>query len=109
MMMRVGKKGERIVCPRHLMMVDRASQYVFPSDILSPEEGKTWSFATAVPAILRQFAKLGFRPASAAFAREITEGWGEQLCGLLGIRLDRSPCDALLDCRAEMERLFARR
>jgi len=109
MMARFGKKGERPVCPRHLLMVDRASQFVFPSDIISPEEGKSWAFATAVPAILRQFVKLGFRPATAAFAREITEGWGEQLCKLLGIRLDRSPCDALLDCRVDMERLFARR
>lgn len=109
MMMRIGKAGERNVCPRHLMMVDRASQFVFPSDIISPEKGKTWAFATAVPSILRQFVKLGFRPATAAFAREITEGWGEQLCNLLSIRLDRSPCDALLDCRADMERLLARR
>ncbi len=109
MMMRVGKKAERNVCPRQLMMVDRASQFIFPSDIISPEKGKTWAFATAVPAILRQFAKLGFRPATAAFARELTEGWGEQLCELLGIRLDRLPCNALLDCRADMQRLFARR
>ena len=109
MMTRIGKKGERNVCPRHLMMVDRASQFVFPSDIISPEEGKSWAFATAIPAILRQFVKLGFRPATAAFAREITEAWGEQLCKLLGIRLDRSPCDALLDCRADMERFFDQR
>jgi len=68
-----------------------------------------WAFATAIQSILRQFVKLGFRPATAAFAREITEGWGEQRCKLLGIRLDRSPCAVLLDCRADMERLFARR
>ena len=109
MMMRIGKKGERNVCPRQLMMVDRASGFVFPPGLISPEEGKTWAFARAIPAILRQFVKLGYRPASAAFAREITEAWGEQLCGLLGIRLDRSPCDVLYDCRADMESFFARR
>ena len=109
MMARLGKKGERSVCPRYLMMVDRASQFVFPSDLIFPEEEKSWAFATAIAAILRQFVKLGFRPATAAFAREITEGWGEQLCTLLGIRLDRSPCNVLLDCRGEMERIFARR
>lgn len=109
MMSRIGKKGERNVCPRQLMMVDRATYFVFQPDIICPEEGKTWSFAMAVPSILRQFVKLGFRPATAAFAREITEGWGGELCGLLGIRLDRSPCDALRDCRADMERFFLRR
>lgn len=109
MMARFGKKGERNVCPRHLMMVDRASRFVFPPDLISPEEGKTWAFATAIPKILSQFAKLGFRPATAAFARKFTEGWGAELCKLLDIRLDRSPCDALLDCRADMECFFARR
>ena len=109
MMTRIGKKGERNVCPRYLMMVDRASGFVFPSEVISPEEGKTWSFAMVIPKILSQFVKLGFRPATAAFAREITEAWGEQLCGLLGIRLDCSPCNALLNCRADMERLFAQR
>lgn len=77
MMARFGKKGERNVCPRHLMMVDRAGRFVFPSGLISPEEGKTWTFATAVPKILSQFVKLGFRPSTAAFARGITETWGE--------------------------------
>ena len=109
MMTGIGKKEERKICPRQLMMVDRASGFVFPSEIICPEEGKTWAFAIAIPTLLRQFAKLGFRPATAAFARTITEEWGEQLCKLLGIRFDRSPCDALLDCRADMERFFAQR
>ena len=109
MMMQLGKKGERAVCPRHLMMVDRASHFVFPTDILTPEEGKTWAFVTAIPSMLRQFIKLGFRPATAAFAREITAGWGASLCELLDIRVDDQPCDALLDCRSEMEQFLVRR
>jgi len=109
MMMQVGKKGERAVCPRQLMMTDRASHFAFPSDIITPEEGKTWAFATAIPSMLRQFVKLGFRPATAAFAREITAGWGNSLCELLDIRFDDQPCDALLECRTEMEQFLSRR
>lgn len=109
MMMKVGEKGERAVCPRQLMMVDHASHFLFPSDIIRPEEGKTWAFATAIPSLLRQFVKLGFRPATVTFARAITASWGESLCGLLDIRFDDQPCDALLECRTDMEQFLSRR
>lgn len=108
LMTRIGKRGERSVCPRQLLLVDRASQFVYPPAMLMPEEGTTWSFTLAIPALLEQFVQLGFRPATIAFSSGMTASWGEPLCNMLGIRVDHSPCDALLECRFEMERFFAR-
>lgn len=109
MHIQVGAAGERAVCPRQLMMVDRASHFLYSSDILMPKDGQAWSFAQAIPECLRQLVKIGFRPATVAFARESTADWLEPLSQLLGLRIDPSPCRVLNECRREMERLFSRR
>jgi len=109
MQIQFGKKGERAVCPRQLLLVDRASHFLFSPDILTPEKGKEWFFIRPIVECLRQLVKLGFRPASFAFARGSTAGWLEPLCQLLDVRLDTSPCNALNECRHEMESLFLRR
>jgi len=108
MKIQFGKKGERAVCPRQMLLVDRATHYLFSPDILTPEKGQEWAFAQPIAECLRQLVKLGFRPATVAFARESAADWLEPLCRLLGLRLDPSPCRALVECRREMERLLAR-
>jgi len=109
MQIQFGKKGERAVCPRQMLLVDRVSHFLFSPDILTPEKGKEWSFIQSIVECLRQLVKLGFRPASFAFARESTADWLEPLCRLLDARLDTSPCNALNECRHEMESLFLSR
>lgn len=105
-MARIGKPKGRPACPHQLMLVDRATDFLFPTALLMPEEGMAWSFTQASTALLKQLVKIGFRPSAMAFAGDVTAAWGEQLCGRLGISVDDSPCDALIECRLDFEKYF---
>jgi hypothetical protein len=109
LLMPTGKEGTRMVCPRQMVLIDRASGLALAFELLMPEEGKEWSFVTAIPVFLTMLDRLGYRPATLTFAGEIMEAWATPLCAMLGIRVEQSLCEALLEYRAEMEDFFMRR
>jgi len=109
MMVRVGKPSQRQLCPRQLLLVDRASCFALGFETLSPDEGKAWSFSNAIPAFLKRLVTLGFRPRAMAFARPVMAAWAGPLCDMLGIAVDDAPCESLREVWHDVVSMLQRR
>lgn len=104
----VGPRGQRAQNPRQLVVVERSSGVAIAFQMLVAEEGRPWFCGRAVAPFLQQLVKIGYRPASVAFAGGFSRSWGEPLCKMLDIRVDGGPCRAFLSYRKRLEGFFRR-